>query len=57
LNLHARIPELKVAARTSSFSFKDKDLEVTEIASRLKVTYVLGGSVRKQDKRRWLWSQ
>jgi len=48
LNLLARIPELKVAARTSSFSFKDKDLEVTEIASRLKVAHVLEGSVRKQ---------
>ncbi|MBT8074481.1 MAG: tetratricopeptide repeat protein, partial [Xanthomonadales bacterium] len=48
LNLLARIPELKVAARTSSFSFKDKDFEVTEIASRLKVAHVLEGSVRKQ---------
>lgn len=48
LNLLARIPELKVAARTSSFSFKDKDLAIPEIASRLKVAYVLEGSVRKQ---------
>jgi TolB-like protein/DNA-binding winged helix-turn-helix (wHTH) protein len=47
LNLLARIPELKVAARTSSFSFKEKDLEITEIASRLKVAHVLEGSVRK----------
>jgi len=47
LNLLAGIPELKVAARTSSFSFKDKDLEIPEIASRLKVAYVLEGSVRK----------
>ena len=47
LNLLAKIPELKVAARTSSFSFKDKDLEVPEIASRLKVAHVLEGSVRK----------
>jgi adenylate cyclase len=47
LNLLAGIPELKVAARTSSFSFKDKDLEITEIASRLKVAHVLEGSVRK----------
>jgi TolB-like protein len=47
LNLLARIPELKVAARTSSFSFKDKDLEIPEIASRLKVAHVLEGSVRK----------
>lgn len=48
LNLLASMPELKVAARTSSFSFKDKDLEVTEIASRLKVAHLLEGSVRKQ---------
>ncbi len=47
LNLLARIPELKVAARTSSFSFKDKDLEIPEIASRLNVAHVLEGSVRK----------
>lgn len=48
LSLLAKIPELQVAARTSSFSFKDKDLEVAEIASRLKVAHVLEGSVRKQ---------
>ncbi len=47
LNLLARIPELKVAARTSSFSFKGKDLGVPEIASQLGVTHVLEGSVRK----------
>jgi TolB-like protein len=47
LNLLAGIPELNVAARTSSFSFKDKDLEVPEIASRLKVAHILEGSVRK----------
>ena len=47
LNLLARIPELRVAARTSSFSFKDKDLEIPEIASRLNVAHVLEGSVRK----------
>jgi TolB-like protein/Flp pilus assembly protein TadD len=47
LNLLARIPELNVASRTSSFSFKDKDLEIPEIASRLKVAHVLEGSVRK----------
>jgi len=47
LNLLARIPELNVAARTSSFSFKDKDLEIPVIASRLKVAHVLEGSVRK----------
>jgi TolB-like protein/Flp pilus assembly protein TadD len=47
LNLLTRIPELRVAARTSSFSFKDQNLEILEIAKRLKVAHVLEGSVRK----------
>ncbi len=47
LNLLARIPELQVAARTSSFSFKGKDVAIPEIASQLKVAHVLEGSVRK----------
>ncbi len=47
LNLLSKIPELKVAARTSSFSFKGKEIEITEIASRLKVAHILEGSVRK----------
>jgi TolB-like protein len=47
LNLLAQISDLHVAARTSSFSFKDKNLEIPEIASRLKVAHVLEGSVRK----------
>jgi TolB-like protein/Tfp pilus assembly protein PilF len=47
LNLLAGIPELKVAARTSSFSFKGKDLGIPEIASQLNVAHILEGSVRK----------
>jgi TolB-like protein len=47
LNLLAKIPELQVAARTSSFSFKDQNLEISEIANRLHVAHVLEGSVRK----------
>ena len=47
LNLLARIPDLRVAARTSSFSFKGKNVEIPEIAKRLNVSYVLEGSVRK----------
>jgi serine/threonine protein kinase/tetratricopeptide (TPR) repeat protein len=50
LNLLSRIPELRVAARTSSFSFKGKNMEVPEIAKRLNVAYVLEGSVRKSGK-------
>ena len=47
LNLLAKIPELRVAARTSSFSFKGQQLEIPEIAARLKVAHILEGSVRK----------
>ena len=47
LNLLAKIPELRVAARTSSFSFKDQNLEIPVIAARLNVAHVLEGSVRK----------
>ena len=38
---------LRVAARTSSFSFKGKNTPVPEIARQLDVHYVLEGSVRK----------
>ena len=47
LNLLAKIPELRVAARTSSFSFKGQQLEIPEIAARLRVAHILEGSVRK----------
>ncbi len=47
LNLLAKIPGLQVAARTSSFTFKGQNLEIPEIAARLKVAHVLEGSVRK----------
>ena len=47
LNLLAKIPELRVAARTSSFAFKDKPEDMTTIAKELHVAHVLEGSVRK----------
>jgi len=47
LNLLAKVPELQVAARTSSFSFKGQNVEIPEIAKRLGVKNVLEGSVRK----------
>jgi TolB-like protein len=47
LNILVKIPELRVAARTSSFSFKNQDLTVSEIAEKLNVSHVLEGSVRK----------
>ena len=47
LNLLAKIPELKVISRTSSFSYKGKNKTATEIAKELKVSYILEGSIRK----------
>lgn len=49
--LLAKIPELKVSARTSSFSFRNKDVTIAEIASALNVAHVLEGSVRKAGDR------
>ena len=47
INSLAHLPELKVAGRTSSFSFKGTDLDVPQIGTKLKVATVLEGSVRK----------
>ena len=49
LNLLARLNELNVSARTSSFYFKGrKDVDIQQIAERLGVRHVLEGSVRRQ---------
>jgi serine/threonine-protein kinase len=47
LNLLAQLPQLRVIARTSSFSFKGKQTDVATIAKALNVANVLEGSVRK----------
>src|SRR5436305_282575 len=47
LNLLAKIPQLQVTARTSSFAFKGKETGIPEIARTLHVANVLEGSVRK----------
>ena len=47
LNVLSKVPQLQVAARTSSFSFKGKQIEIPEIARQLHVANVLEGSVRK----------
>ncbi len=47
LNVLTRIPNLKVAARTSSFQFKDKNLDIADIGRQLQVNHLLEGSVRK----------
>ena len=43
----AKVPDLRVPARTSSFYFKGKQASIVEIAKALGVAHVLEGSVRK----------
>jgi serine/threonine-protein kinase len=50
LNSLARIGELQVSARTSSFSFKGKDTDLATIAHKLNVGSVLEGSVRRSGQ-------
>jgi serine/threonine-protein kinase len=47
LNLLAKVPKLRVIARTSSFQFKGQEIGIQEIARKLHVASVLEGSVRK----------
>ena len=51
LNLLAKIPDLRVPARTSSFQFKGQNLDIGDVARQLNVKHVLEGSVRKADVR------
>ena len=50
LNALARIDELQVAARTSSFYFKGEHVDLTTIAHKLNVASVLEGSVRRSGR-------
>ncbi|HET7826589.1 MAG TPA: protein kinase, partial [Anaeromyxobacter sp.] len=51
LHVLTRLRELRVAARTSSFYFKNKNVEISEVAQRLGVDVVLEGSVRRDRDR------
>jgi serine/threonine-protein kinase len=50
LNALSRVNELQVAARTSSFYFKGKDVDLGTVARKLNVAAVLEGSVRKSAR-------
>ena len=51
LNLLAKIPRLKVIARSSSFAFRGKEQDIRKIAETLGVNHVLEGSVRRSGNR------
>ena len=50
LNSLSRINTLQVAARTSAFSFKGKDTDISTVAHKLNVGAVLEGSVRRSGQ-------
>jgi TolB-like protein len=49
INALAQVRGLKVAARTSAFFFKEKDVDIREIGRQLNVGSILEGSVQKSD--------
>jgi len=51
LNLLAKLPQLKVASRTSAFNFKGRQASIPEVARELGVGTVLEGSVRRAGER------
>jgi TolB-like protein/Flp pilus assembly protein TadD len=51
LHMLSQIPNLQVAARTSSFAFKGKNQDVREIAEALQVAHILEGSVQRAGNR------
>ena len=51
LNVLARIRGLRVASRTSAFSFKGKGMHLSHVARQLGVAHILEGSVRKSGNR------
>lgn len=51
LNALARLPELRVASRTSAFAFKGGNASVDSVARALRVAHVLEGSVRTEGGR------
>jgi len=51
LNALAKVRLLRVAARTSSFAYRNVEMDMREIGSELGVRYLVEGSVRKQGDR------
>jgi TolB-like protein len=47
----AKVPGLKVTARTSAFFFKGKNLLIPEIAAKLGVAHVIEGGVQRAGER------
>jgi serine/threonine-protein kinase len=50
INALARLPGLRVAARTSTFRFRGRDLDIRDIGRQLNVTTMLDGSLRRAGR-------
>ena len=53
INALAKIRNLKVTSRTSSFFFKNKSVPIRQIGKELNVSAILEGSVRRASRVRW----
>lgn len=51
LNLLVKLPQLRVASRTSSFKFRGEKVDTPEVAQNLNVSTLLEGSVRRAGDR------
>jgi eukaryotic-like serine/threonine-protein kinase len=51
INALTHVRELRVAARTSAFAFKGKEIDIREVGEKLNVGAILEGSVRKSGQR------
>ena len=51
LNLLAKVHQLRVVSRSSSFAYRGEDINIPEVGAALNVAYVLEGSVRKAGDR------
>ena len=51
INALTKVAALRVVSRTSSFAFKGKSEDISEIGKKLKVSTVLEGSVRKMGNK------
>jgi serine/threonine-protein kinase len=57
INALTHIDTLTVIARTSAFSFKDKNIDIREIGKKLEVEHLLEGSVRKSGNQLRIMAQ
>src|SRR3546814_7299233 len=51
INSLAKLPDLKVAGRTSAFYFKGRNVDLRAVGRQLGVAHVLEGSVRRSGSR------